>query len=203
MEEFFQTYGPWIIYLIIFAGSIIEGESVVLTCSALAYKYDEISLPVLMFLAFLGSVLSDQICFFIGHWYGPGLIKRRPKLKKASEKVFYYLRKQSTIFIFSFRFIYGIRVASPFIIGACGISIKRFAVLNFLAAIVWSVISCSLGYMLGYFFADSVTAFIAKAEGVQKWVVIGIVILLVLVFIAYKIYNRGSNRLKDNEIIKK
>ena len=194
MEEFFHTYGPWIVYLMIFLGSMVEGESVVLLCSALAYKYVEISLPTLMFLAFLGSLLADQTCFFIGRRYGPSLIEKWPMLQKASSKVFYHLHKHSTLFIFSFRFIYGIRVASPFIIGSSGISVKRFAILNFLAAVVWAVASCYAGYLIGHFFADSIDTFVSKAEGIQKHIVIGLGLIIVAAVGGYKLFSYFKNK---------
>jgi membrane protein DedA with SNARE-associated domain len=189
VEEWLQTYGAQIIYLITFVGSFVEGESVILTCSALAYKYDQISLITLMALAFVGSLTADQVLFFVGRRYGPGLIERRESLKKASSRVFYHLHKHNTLFILSFRFIYGIRVASPLIIGASGVSVKRFAILNVIAAFFWSVISCSVGYfIIGYFFADRIGEFISNLHHYQKYVAIGAVAIAAVVglYIYYK-----------------
>jgi len=178
VEEWLQAYGPAAIYLIVFIGSFVEGESVILTCSALAYVYDQISLTTLMVLAFLGSFGADQILFFVGRKYGPRMIENRESLKKASTRVFYHLHKHNTLFILSFRFIYGIRTASPLIIGAAGVQVKRFLILNCIAAIIWSVLSCSAGYMIGYFFADDISYYISNLHEYQKYVafiILGIV----------------------------
>jgi len=188
VEEWLQQYGAVAVYLIVFVGSFVEGESVILLGSALAYKYEQISLPTLMFLAFLGSLGADQLLFFIGRHYGPRIIERRETLKKASERVFYHLQKHSTLFILSFRFIYGIRVASSLIIGAAGIPVRKFAILNVIAAAIWSVLSCSAGYLIGYFFADHIADFISKLGKFQEYAVIGGVALAVVagVVIYYK-----------------
>lgn len=156
MEDFLINYGPGMAYLIMLLGSFVEGESIVLTISALSYRYDSISLPLLMLIAFLGSTCADQLLFFLGKHYGQKVFDRYPWLNDKAERVFEHLHKHSTLFIFSFRFIYGIRVASPIIIGAAKIPTRRFAILNVLAAAIWSAISCSAGYALGYFFADDI-----------------------------------------------
>ena len=173
MEEWLQEYGAIAVYLVVFVGSFVEGESVILLGCALAYKYEQISLGTLMFLAFLGSLGADQLLYFIGRHYGPRLIESRESLKKASERVFYHLHKHSTLFILSFRFIYGIRVASSMISGAAGVPVRTFAILNVIAAAIWSVLSCSVGYLIGYFFADRIVEFIEKVAKFQEYAVIG------------------------------
>lgn len=178
MEEFFQIYGPGMIYVIMFLGALIEGESIVLSCSLLSYKYPVVSLPILMLLAFLGSMTADQILFFVGRRYGPGMIARRPHWHARVDRIFDYMRRHSTLFVFSFRFIYGIRTISPIVIGASGIDVRRFAILNCLAAFVWAVLSCSAGYLLGYLFADRVEDFLENFEQYKR--AVGMVVIAAL-----------------------
>lgn len=189
MEEWLQQYGAIAVYLTVFVGSFVEGESVILLGCALAYKYEQISLPMLMLLAFLGSLGADQILFFVGRHYGPRLIETRESLKAASERVFYHLHKHRTLFILSFRFIYGIRVASSIIIGAAGVPVRTFAILNVIAAAIWSVLSCSAGYLIGYFFVDDIEAFIAKVAEYQEYAVLGVLGIAVLIA-GYVLYKR-------------
>lgn len=181
MEEWLQQYGAIAVYLIVFVGSFVEGESIILLASALAYKYEQISLTTLIILAFLGSLGADQLLYFIGRHYGPRIIENNEKLKKASERVFYHLHKHSTLFILSFRFIYGIRVASSMIVGAAGVPVRKFAILNVIAAAIWATVSCLAGYTIGYFFADSIAEFISNIGKYQERVVIAAVILAAIV----------------------
>ena len=179
MIEFFTTHGPWLAYVILFLGSLVEGESIVLTASFLAYT-GFLSLPKVMTIAFVATLFADQTLFYVGRFYGPGLLERYPKLKEKSKRVFALLHKYNTPFILGFRFVYGIRTASPLIIGAAGVDISRFTILNFCAAVIWTVISCLGGYFLGYLFADVIEDVIHKVGHYQKIAFIGVGSFLVI-----------------------
>jgi len=182
--EFFTAHGPLLAYVILFLGSLVEGESIVLTASFLAYT-GFLSLPKVMTIAFIATLCADQLLFYVGRFYGPGLLERYPKLKMKSKRVFELLHKYNTPFILGFRFVYGIRTVSPLIIGTAGISIQRFTKLNLLAAVIWTVVSCLGGYFLGYLFADVIEDAIHNVGHYQKIVFLslgGIVLFVIGVF---------------------
>lgn len=195
MEELFLKYGS-LFYLILLLGSFVEGESIVLTAGYFSYK-GYLSLPLIILISFLGTLFADQLLFFVGRWYGPSLLERRPKLKETSKRVFDLLHKYHTWYILGFRFVYGVRVASPLVIGAAGISVKRFVILNFVAAIIWSVLSCLAGYLLGYFFADKIEVVIHKAIQFQKFT-IGVIVLVILGLSLF-FYWRRKQKEKDSQ----
>lgn len=141
MEEIISKYG----YIAVFLGSLIEGESVILAASAAAY-HGYLSLPKVIFVAFCGTLLSDQIMFQVGRRYGAQILTRFPKLQAPADRAFTLLRKYDTIFILSFRFIYGIRNASPIVVGMSGVSVMRYTVLNVIASAIWAISSCLVGY---------------------------------------------------------
>lgn len=199
MEQLLIEYGPTLGYIILLIGSFVEGETVVLTAGFLSYK-GYLSLPWIIVISFLGSLIADQLLFYVGRYYGPGLIERKPALKEKSKRIFDLLHRYNVGFILSFRFIYGIRVASPLVIGASGISIKRFTILNLIAAVIWATISCFAGYMIGYWFADAVDAIIAKVIKFEKMLIIGVGILALLAFIGYKLRSyllRKKSKIND------
>ncbi len=177
VEQLLIEYGPTAGYLILLLGSFVEGESVVLTAGFFAYK-GYLSLPLIMFIAFAGSLCADQLLFFLGRIYGPALLQRKPNLKEKADKAFSLLHRYNLWFILGFRFIYGIRTVSPFVIGASGIAVKRFAILNLIAAAIWSVLSCSAGYLLGYFFADEIEYAIDQAIKFQKITISSIILII-------------------------
>jgi len=144
--NFIQKWG----YVGLFIGSLIEGESVVLAISSMAY-FGKFYLPKVMLIACIGTILADQITFYIGKVVGKGVLQKRPRLQKHAHKVFGLLDKYDVPFMLGFRFIYGIRIISPFLIGLSHISILKFTVLNVLSGIIWSVLSCILGYYIGAF----------------------------------------------------
>ena len=140
----------------------------------------------MLIVAFSGTLLADQTLFYIGRYYGPGLLERKPQWRNRVDKIFNLLHRYNTGFILSFRFIYGIRILSPVVIGASGIAIKRFTILNFIAAIIWTLISCTGGYILGYLFGDMLEVFIEKALHYQKIFLIGIAGLVGIIYIVKK-----------------
>lgn len=198
MEDFLNQYGPTVGYLILLFGSFIEGESVVLTVSFLAYKgYFNIYLVTLI--AFIGTLAADQTMFFVGRAYGPGLLERKPKLKERSKKIFDLLHRHQIIFILTFRFIYGIRNASPIVIGAAGIPVRRFIMLNVISAAVWAVISCGGGYLLGYYFSDEIDYVIQQAIKFQH-ITIGAIIGVVATFILLRMWRKKrARKLRKND----
>ncbi len=151
--EFIREYG----YLAVFFGAMIEGESVVLTASALA-ACGYMSIYKIFVISCITTIFADQGLFWLGHRMGTEwIVKRFPKVASVRDRVFSLLKKFDIAFIFSFRFIYGIRIASPLIIGAARLSPIRFSVCNALAGIVWAIISCTAGYK------------IAKLCGIEKF----------------------------------
>lgn len=142
--EFIKDWG----YIAVFFGSMIEGETIVLTASALA-ACGYMSIYKIFLIAFITTVIADQGIFWIGYKVGTDwLIKRFPKTTKTRDRIFNLLHKMDIAFIFSFRFIYGIRIASPLIIGSAKVKPLRFAFYNTLSGFCWAVVSCFLGYAI-------------------------------------------------------
>lgn len=144
LVSFIQEWG----YLAVFLGSLIEGESIILTASALAYS-GHLVLWKIMILAFLGTWIADQALYLVGYKYGKKVIERFPFLTKSTDRAFELLKKWDVWFIIACRFIYGVRTTSSLVIGAAHIPPKRFFPLNILSAIIWVLISCFGGYCLG------------------------------------------------------
>ncbi|MDR1366959.1 MAG: DedA family protein [Puniceicoccales bacterium] len=143
-SEFVKDWGYWAVFL----GAIVEGEVVILTASALAsYRY--LSIYYVFLISFLTTVIVDQGLFWIGHRMGTEWItKKFKKVAKVRDKVFNLLHKMDALFIFSFRFIYGIRMASPLIIGSARVNPYRFALYNTLSGMAWAFITCLIGYVV-------------------------------------------------------
>lgn len=147
--DFANHYGP-LIYLVILVWTFLEGETVVLITGALiAGGAVHLNVWMLILVAFVGSFGGDQAWFHIGRTYGTPLLKRWPTMARKVEWAFTLLRKQENLFILTFRFIYGLRNISPFIIGMTGVSRIKFILLNLIAAAVWANTFAWGGYFLG------------------------------------------------------
>ncbi|MCG6872673.1 MAG: DedA family protein [Gammaproteobacteria bacterium] len=144
-EELISTYG----YAAIGVGTFLEGETILVLGGFAAHR-GYLELPWVIVCAFLGTLLGDQLFFFIGRTKGKAALEKRPHWKSRSEKVFLLLDKHQVWFILGFRFLYGLRTVSPFVIGAGGIAPSRFLLLNILGAFLWAVVIGVLGYLFGH-----------------------------------------------------
>jgi len=163
-KQFVENWG----YIAVFLGSLVEGESVIFMAGFFAHE-GYLSLPKVILVAFSATLLADQATFFIGHFYGNRIIDKFPTLKPRAERAFRLLKRYDNLFIMSCRFIYGIRTISPVVIGASGIGVIRFMILNFIAAALWAVLSCFTAYYFAHIIMD-------KFHHFPK-IILGIVIL--------------------------
>ncbi len=145
LESLVMTYG----YAMIAAGTFLEGETVLLIGGYLAHA-GYLALPWVIVTAFLGSFAGDQLFFFIGRRNGMAFLEKRPHWNVKAERVRSRLRQHQNILILTFRFLYGLRTVTPFLIGASGIRPVKFMLLNAAGAALWAVAVSLLGYGLGH-----------------------------------------------------
>jgi len=142
-----RHHGDWF-YLITFIWTALEGETFVIF-AALAAQRGLLNIWPLFTAAWLGSFFGDQVFFLLGRVYGKRLLARFPRLKPKADRALRALEKYATYFILSYRFMYGVRNVSGIAVGLSGLSWKRFAALNFLAAFIWASAFCGVGYFFG------------------------------------------------------
>ncbi len=190
MESFLAFVQEWG-YLAVFLGAIVEGETVILTASALA-ALGYLKLYKIMAITFCTTVVVDQILFQVGKRYGPAFFEKYPKLLPGANKAFRLLHRFDRWFILSFRFIYSIRVISPIVIGAAKVESKRFTRLNILSALIWTVVSCGSGYMMG----DMLEKVLKNLEIFKQYLTIGLGIaaLIAVTFLLWKLYKKRTTR---------
>ncbi len=143
-EQALTDYG----YLALVIGCFLEGETILVLAGFAAHR-GYLDLRWTMLAAFAGSVLGDQFYFFLGRRYGARIVARRPTWQRAAQVVDQRLRHHRDLFVLGFRFLYGLRTVSPFVIAVGGVSAVRFTILNVIGAAVWAVAFACLGYAFG------------------------------------------------------
>ncbi|KPK07868.1 MAG: hypothetical protein AMJ64_05330 [Betaproteobacteria bacterium SG8_39] len=143
LQALIDSYG----YAVLFVGTFLEGETVLLLGGAAA-RLGYLRLEWVIACAFLGSLLGDQLWFWIGRRYGRALLARRPTWQQRVDRVHAMLARYETPLLIGFRFVYGIRNLTPFVVGMSRIAPAKFVVLNALGALLWSVVGGLLGYAL-------------------------------------------------------
>jgi membrane protein DedA with SNARE-associated domain len=59
------------------------------------------------------------------------------------------LRRWDAAAVILIRFMYGLRIAGPIVIGTCGIHAWRLALLNLAGALIWAPLVAGVGYLAG------------------------------------------------------
>jgi membrane protein DedA with SNARE-associated domain len=156
-------------YAAILAGTFLEGETVLLAGGAMAHR-GLLSLPWVIACALVASFAGDQMWFFLGRRYGARALERRPAWAAPAERVRGWLDRFGTGFVLAFRFIYGIRVLTPVLLGASGYPAARFAPLNALGAALWSGTVAGVGWGLG----EGLTRLLGRAGKVEERVLVAL-----------------------------
>jgi membrane protein DedA with SNARE-associated domain len=135
-------------YFAILIGTFLEGETI-LVLAGLAAHQGYLDLTGVILAAFTGSLCGDQFFFFLGRKHSEAVLSRRPAWKDKVQKVNRLLNRFQTQLIIGFRFLYGLRTVTPFVIGMSCVSTKKFVLLNAAGALVWAAAFGSGGYIFG------------------------------------------------------
>ena len=167
LQELIVQYGYWALFI----GTFLEGETILIIAGFLAYR-GYLDLHWVILSAFLGTFGGDQTFFFLGRHKGIQFLEKRPNLRRKAARAFDLLHRHQLPVILGFRFIYGIRNVTPFVIGASALDPFRFFLLNFLGALIWAVAFGYLGFHLGTL-AESTLHDIRKYERTILYVLLG------------------------------
>lgn len=135
-------------YPAILVGAFVEGE-VTLVLGGFAAHRGYLDLPVVILCAFLGGFSSDQLFFYLGRHRSRAFLKRHPDWQGRISTIERHIDRFRTVFVLGFRFIYGLRTVSPFVLGMGDIRPSIFIILDGLSALVWAILVVSLGYVFG------------------------------------------------------
>ncbi len=183
LEQLLLSYGYPIIFLVTF----LEGETIVIIAGFLASR-GYLDLWGVIAAAFFGSTFGDQLYFYIGRTQGGKLLKKKPQWREKADRAIKLLHRYQNLLIVSYRFLYGIRIVTPFVIGASGIKPMRHLILNMVGAAIWASSFAYAGSMLG----DTLQKILKKYEKTAMAVIVGTIALVWL-------YSKWSKRRKRDK----
>ena len=163
MEAFIQQYG----YLAILIGTFLEGETVLILGGFAAYS-GYLELPWVIVAAGAGAVIGDQLCFFLGRTSSESVLQRLPSWRPRVERVRAWIERYQIAVVIGYRFLYGFRSVTPFVLGMSGFSPSRFIPLNLLSAGIWAL---SVG-VVGYSFGTALRLFFDDLKRYQGWILL-------------------------------
>ncbi|MGO9379863.1 MAG: DedA family protein [Dissulfurispiraceae bacterium] len=180
-----RTYGYWAVLV----GTILEGETI-LMLGGLSAQLGYLNLSWVMIVAFIGSFSGDQFYFIVGRLKGADLIAKHQKWLTGVHKVHCYLERYHDLIMLGFRFVYGIRIMTPFVL-AMNPRIKagRFVLFNAIGAATWSVAVAGGGYLFGH----ALGLILNDIKHYEQMIIIGVAVLGLGLWLFHK-YRSNKNK---------
>jgi len=169
-------------YLAVFTGVFLEGETALFTSAYLA-KTGNLNIFLVSIVAFLSTLISDWLWFFIGRIKGRSFIQKRKKLFEMNSKMDKIIQKYPVVILLFYRYIYGMRTVIPLFIGLSNIKTYKFITFSLITITFWTVLVSFIGYTFGIIV-------LSVFEKIKNYQIIIITILILLglaigVFINY------------------
>lgn len=168
INDLLVNYGYWAVFI----GCLLEGETI-LILGGLAAHQTSLRLVDVILVATLGGMLGDQILFWVGRFFGPRILPRLHRQQATIDRVSGLIQRYPTASIFSVRFLYGMRLVGPLVIGASRLSPIRFSLVNLLGAAVWA----TLFVMGGYWAGEALQNLLGNLKPYRLPIFIGVVVI--------------------------
>jgi len=182
LRNLIAQYGYWAVGVALLlenAGMPVPGETVLLLASVLAYSREELQLSYIIVVGVCAATLGDNLGYFIGYRGGRRLFDRyrsafriKPETIARGEGLF---DRYGAVTILFARFIFGLRVIAGPLAGVLNMPWKRFAIFNFLGALLWVTVISFAGYKFGKHW-DVLTEYLERFN-----VLIGAVVVVILI----------------------
>jgi membrane protein DedA with SNARE-associated domain len=164
-------------------GTLLEGETV-LFLAGLAAQHGYLSFPIVAALGAVGGFVADQSLFFVGRRFGNRLLVRFPSVAARAPRVQTLVKRWDVLAVVLVRFLYGLRIAGPIVIGSCRIVAWRLVLFNFIGAVIWAFVVAGIGYFAG----QAVQRWFGRLHLVQILLLMAgvLAVTLVLIVIAWR-----------------
>jgi len=182
LEHLLEIYG----YPVLFAGTFLEGETPLLMAGFLSHR-GYLAFPLVV----AGPFSAAPLFFRLGRSRGRHYLLGRPAWQANADRANALLQRYGTPLVIGFRFLYGLRIATPFVVGMSGFEPTRFIVLNAIGGIVWSVAIAALGYSLG----GLLSVFLDNARRYEVPVLVSMLLISSIVWLVY--LRRRSSAQRD------
>ncbi|MFL5297709.1 MAG: DedA family protein [Phenylobacterium sp.] len=191
MEEFLRQYGP----IGVFLGAAFEGQTAVIVGGLLARQHI-LNLWVVLACAAAGSGLIDHLLFVAGRRFRSHRWVRRATEQAAFARALRFIERFPISYTLTFRFIFGLRMASPVAIGVTQVPTWRFTVLNILGAVIWAGAFAAAGFIFG----EALHNLLGRGHHAGRWTLIAAGVLVLGVFCAWLVRYLVRQRRRARQI---
>ncbi len=191
LKEYLEIHGYWVL----FVGTFLEGEAVLLLAGFLAFR-GYLDILGVISTAWAGSFLGDQAYFYLGRFKGRGLLKRFHSIAKKFRVALKLIEKYGNFVAFISRFTYGFRIVLPIILGITNLAPRTFFWINLASALTWAILF-SLG---GYLFGKSASLLLDNVSSYEHYLILALFCFIGLawsahVYHAWKLKKPARDRL--------
>jgi len=163
LKEYLEIHGYWVLFI----GTFLEGEAILLLAGFLAFQ-GYLDILGVISTAWAGSFLGDQSYFYLGRFKGRALLKRFHSIAKKFREALKLIEKYGNFVAFISRFTYGFRIVLPIILGITNLAPRTFLWINLASALTWSI-TFSLG---GYLFGKSASLLLENVSNYEHYLVL-------------------------------
>jgi membrane protein DedA with SNARE-associated domain len=168
-EQLLTQYG----YVLVFIGSIVEGDATLLTAAFLAHQH-YFSLYGVILTAMVASAIFNEAIFHAARRRGKPFLDRKAARHPRYAGVQDWVCRRSVLLLLVSRYLFGFRMAIPIACGAVGMRPLLFFVLNIVGAVLWAV---PLG-LAGYVFGGVLAAFWQGIKYYEWHIATGLIVVL-------------------------
>jgi membrane protein DedA with SNARE-associated domain len=173
LRTLIEMHGYWLLA----ADSLLEGETV-LVLAGFAAHLGYLYLLAVLGIAALAGFLGDQFYFWLGRRHGPAVLARWPSIARRSDRIYRLIHRYPAAVVIGIRFVYGLRIAGPVVIGMSPISSYRFCWLNALGAVLWACLVAGIGWVFG----QAAELALGEIRNYEMWLLLGLAAAGVIVW---------------------
>ena len=144
MLQNLETYGYVVLFLYSFGGGFVA----LMGAGVLSYT-GHMDLTTSILVAFVANFIGDLVLFYMGRYNKKEVMAYMHKHKRKLALSHILMKKHGSWVIFLQKYVYGIKTLIPLAIGLTKYDLKKFALLNLIAAALWAVVIGFGSFMAG------------------------------------------------------
>lgn len=173
LETLVKTYGYWLLA----ADSLLEGDTI-LFLAGFAAHLGYLYLFAVLGIAAVAGFLGDQFYFWLGRKHGLVVLARWPSVALRADRIYRLIDRYPAAVVIGIRFVYGLRIAGPVVIGMSPISGYRFGLLNALGAVLWACLVAGIGWVFG----QAAQLALGELRHLEMWLLLGLAVASVIIW---------------------
>jgi membrane protein DedA with SNARE-associated domain len=176
-----------LIYIGVFLGVLMEGELVMLS-SVIAAHHHYVNIWVVLVMGISATLFQDLLYFNLGRQQGMKWLNRKPARQKKFETVDKRIRKYPVLIFLIYRFAWGFRAITPFVIGTSQTKSSTFYMFSVGTTLLWAAVYGSVGYMFG----ELIQSKLSHIEHIEKYIIGSLAFLAIILILIRKLIKKNA-----------